>query len=80
MKVIEILKFKRELMKRLYYAGVRLEDAQYIDLYSEYSDMVAGGDKVSYAVAFLADKYKVSERKVYGLIKRFRSDCKTVAV
>lgn len=31
MKVIEILNFNRELLKRLQAAGIRLEDARYID-------------------------------------------------
>ena len=30
MKVIEILNFNRELLKRLQAAGIRLEDARYI--------------------------------------------------
>ena len=38
------------------------------------------GEKVSYAVAVLSEKYSVSERKVYALVKRFQSDCKTLAV
>lgn len=80
MKIIEILKFNRELLKRLQTAGIRLDDTQYIDLYSEYRDMLDRGEKVSYIVAMLADKYSVSERKVYSLIKRFQSDCKPVAV
>lgn len=71
MKIIEILKFNRELLKRLQTAGIRLEDARYIDLYVEYKDMLDRGEKVSYTVALLADKYSVSERKVYSLIKRF---------
>ena len=33
MKVIEILNFNRELLKRLQASGIRLEDARYIDLY-----------------------------------------------
>lgn len=64
MKVIEILNFNRELLKRLQAAGIRLEDQ---------------GEKVSYAVAVLSEKYSVSERKVYALVKRFQSDCKTLA-
>lgn len=80
MKIIEILKFNRELLKRLQTAGIRLEDTRYIDLYGEYKDMLDRGEKVSYTVALLADKYSVSERKVYSLIKRFQSDCKPVAV
>lgn len=80
MKIIEILKFNRELLKRLQTAGIRLEDTRYIDLYGEYKDMLDQGEKVSYIVALLADKYSVSERKVYSLVKRFQSDCKPVAV
>ncbi len=37
MKVIEILNFNRELLKRLQAAGIRLEDARYIDLYADYT-------------------------------------------
>lgn len=43
MKIIEILKFNRELLKRLQTAGIRLEDTRYIDLYVEYKDMLDRG-------------------------------------
>lgn len=75
MTVFEILKFNRELLERLHKVGVRLDDTRYIDLFVEFNDMVGAGDKVSYAVAVLADRYRVSERTVYALIKRYRSDC-----
>lgn len=45
MKVIEILKFNRELLKRLQAAGIRLEDARYIDLYSDYTRALIAGDE-----------------------------------
>ena len=61
-------------------AGIRLEDARYIDLYADYTRLLDHGEKVSYAVAVLSEKYSVSERKVYALVKRFQSDCKTLAV
>ena len=80
MKVIEVLEFNRELIKRLKLAGIRLEDADYIDLYTEYKQLMAQGEKVSYVVAHLAEEYAVSERKIYSLIKRFRSDCNPCAV
>ena len=76
----EILKFKREIVKRLQAAGIRLEGARYMDLSSDYARLLEQGEKVSYAVAVLSEKYSVSERKVYALVKRFRSDCKTPAV
>ena len=80
MKVIEVLEFNQELIKRLKLAGIRLEDADYIDLYTEYKQLTAQGEKVSYTVAHLAEEYAISERKVYSLIKRFRADCNPCAV
>lgn len=80
MKIIEIVKINRELLKNLHTAGVRIEDAKYIDLHADYRRMLANGDKVSYIVTVLSNKYAVSERKVYGLIKHFQSDCKLFAV
>ena len=56
MKVIEILNFNRELLKRLQASGIRLEDARYIDLYSDYTRMLDQGEKVSYVVAVLSEK------------------------
>ena len=75
MKIIEVLKFNRELIKRLIIAGIRLEDEEFVDLYTDYTTLLNRGEKVSYIVARLSDKYAVSERKVYMLIKRFQSDC-----
>ena len=74
MKVIEILNFNRELLKRLQAAGIRLEDASYIDLYTDYTRLLDQGEKVSYVVAVLSEKYSVNERKVYALVMRFQSD------
>mgnify|MGYP000027055829 FL=1 len=75
MKVFEILNFNREPLKRLKQAGIRIEDVEYIDLYNDYRVMLGGGEKVSYIVATLADRYHVSERKVYTLIKRYGREC-----
>lgn len=75
MKVIEIINFNRELLKKLQEAGVRLEDVQYVELYSEYMYRTGQGEKVSYVVAVLSEKYSVSERTIYALVKRFRIAC-----
>jgi len=80
MKIIEVLKFNRELINRLKMSGIRLEDVEYVDLYTDYTTLLERGEKVSYIVARLSEKYAVSERKVYTLIKRFQSDCKPLAV
>lgn len=80
MTIFEVLKFNRELLERLHRIGVRLEDTAYIDLFVDFNNMVGAGDKVSYVVAVLADKYSVSERKVYSLIRHFQNDCNPGAV
>lgn len=67
-------------MKKLQMAGIRLDDTQYVDLYFDYMDMHRKGEKMTYIVSFLSTKYKVSERKVYGIIKRFKKDCTEPAV
>lgn len=80
MKIIEIVKINRELLRNLHIAGVRMDDTNYIDLYTEYRRMLKDREKVSYIVAVLAVKYAISERKVYGLIKRFQTDCNLFTV
>ena len=80
MKVIEIINLNKELLKIFRKVGIRLDDVQYIDLYNEYRELQGKGNKVSYIVAVLADRYGISERKVYSLIKRFQSDCNLLAV
>lgn len=80
MKVIELINFNQELLKRLLEIGIRLKDIQYIDLYKDYIRLTEQGEKVSYVVAVLSDKYSVSERKVYSLIRYFGSDCKDFTI
>lgn len=65
MKVIEILKLNKGMLKTCRKVGIRMEDVQYIELY---------------IVAVLAERYNVCERKVYTLIKRLQSDCNPFAV
>ena len=80
MKIIEIVKINRELLKNLHAAGVRMEDTEYINLYADYHKLKENGEKVSYIVAVLANRYDISERTVYSLVKRFGSECNLFAV
>lgn len=57
-----------------------MEDVQYIELYNDYNRLLDEGEKVSYIVAVLAERYNVCERKVYTLIKQLQSDCNPFAV
>lgn len=79
MKVYEILSVNRELLVRLSAMGVRYEDCKYVDLYRDYLKFRADGNKMTYIVASLSEKYLVSERQVYAVINRLGSDCKDLA-
>jgi len=80
MKVIELLKLNRELLTVCRSAGIRLDDVRYIELYNEYSRLLAEGEKITYIVAALSDKYGVCERTVYDLIRRLKAECNLFAV
>lgn len=80
MTLYEILNFNREILHKLQIIGIKPDDCKYIDLYSEYQCMKDDGDKMTYIVTFLSEKYDVSERKVYDIIKKFGKDCTISAV
>ena len=80
MKVIEVLKIGRNILELLHKSCISIKDIQYVALYDEYMEIVRSGGKSTYAAAHLSRKYKISERKVYYLVKKFGGDCKTGAV
>ena len=60
--------------------GIKQDDVRYIDLYSEFEEMKNRGEKTTYAVLYLANKYSICEHKVYDVIKRFGKCCTLDAV
>lgn len=70
MKIFEVLTFNRELLARLSATGIKPEDYRYLDLYNDFKEMVERGEKVSYVVIVLSNKYAISERQVYKIVKR----------
>lgn len=80
MTLFEALKFNREPLEMPIRMGVKQDDVRYIDLYSEFKEMKNRGEKTTYVVLYLANKYSVCERKVYDVIKRFGKRCTFGAV
>ena len=80
MRVYEILSLNREFLERLNNFGISLDDCRWVSVYKEYLNMKKNGDKKTYIVAFLSDKYNICERKVYKIIKTMEKDCKVDAV
>lgn len=80
MTIYEILSFNKELLQRLFNAGVKTSDCLYVDLFNDYIRMRNAGNKTTYIVAVLSDKYTMSERKVYDVTRHLSRDCKNGAV
>lgn len=74
MKIYELLNFNKEFLRKLFFAGIRPADYRYADLFADYKQMLRGGEKVTYIVAALSQKYRVSERKVYAIIRKMNDD------
>lgn len=80
MTIYEVLKFIGEPLERLTDAGIKTGDYKYIALYEDYRKALKTGEKVGSIVAVLAERYGVSERTVYDVVKRFGKDCKPFSV
>lgn len=83
MKIYELLQFNKELLNCLCSAGIKPGDYKYADLFAEYERLNREGEKKTYIVATLAEKYGISERKVYSVINHLSQEldyCKSRAV
>jgi hypothetical protein len=74
MKTHELLSFNRELLGKIAGAGIRRDDYKHIELYNEYSTLKKQGEKVTYIIAHLSDKYKLSERFIYAFVARMKKE------
>ena len=80
MTVYEALKLCGGVIERLEKAGVKPSDHKYVALFEDYRRAKQCGEKVSYIVACLAERYDMSERSVYDVVKRLGNDCKTASL
>lgn len=75
MKVVEILKLGWNFLELLQKSSVKMDDLRYVALYDEYKKIVGNGGKSTYAAVVLSQKYGISERKVYYVIKKLDAEC-----
>jgi hypothetical protein len=75
MTVFDVLNLYQTPFEWMLNSGIHIEDVSYVGLYKEYIRMKKEGYKMTYIVVFLAEKYRISERKVYTLIKRLSNTC-----
>ncbi|WP_289744321.1 hypothetical protein [uncultured Duncaniella sp.] len=70
MTVYEALKLCGGIIEKLEDAGAKPSDHKYVRLFEDYQNARKRGEKVSYIVAILAERYNVSERNIYDIVKR----------
>lgn len=75
MKVKELIKIGKELMKMLHERGIKMEDYQHLPLVEEFEIMKGMGYKTTYIIAHLSEKYGICERKVYKIIGKMIMNC-----
>ena len=67
----EILKMNEQLFRLLNDNGIDTKDLQYLSMVEEFRRMKSKKHKVNYIVCFLSEKYDMSERGIYKIVKRF---------
>lgn len=72
MRIADFIRLHKEIMNLLSNYDVKMEDFKYIEMFEDYDSMVREGNKISYIVSYLSDKYRISEASVYRVLKRFK--------
>lgn len=68
------MKVNESLLKTMDGASLTIGDVKYIDLISEFERMTVAGEKKTYIIQLLADKFNIAERTIYRIIERLMQD------
>ena len=74
MKVIDLVKISMEALKMMSNSGIKTGDWKHVKMYEEYLDMRRNCEKFRYIMAYLAEKYKISESSVKRILKRLSEE------
>lgn len=70
MTTYEILKMNESLLLMLSNNGVSVNDVNYLRVYEEFSEMKQQGLKVRYIAYTLSEKYGLTDRAIFKIVKR----------
>lgn len=70
MTTYEILKMNKSLLQTLSKNGVSVNDVNYLNMFDEFMEMKKQGLKVRYIALTLAEKYNLSDRSIFKIVKR----------
>lgn len=67
----ELIKMNQELFKVLRANSIDPKEVHYLDMVEEYRLMKSKHHKTGYIVYYLSEKYGITERAIYKIVKRF---------
>ena len=70
MLAIDLVRFCREMLKRLSKCDIKTSDYRLVDMCDEYRLMAESGHKKEYIIAVLREKYGMSESTLRRALKR----------
>lgn len=73
---IDLVKFCREIMKRLSKNDIRIDDYRHVEMCDDYKQLVDNGHKKEYVIAVLQEKYRISESTIRRVINRLQRPVK----
>lgn len=76
MRVYDILSINSKLLTKLRESGIRFDDLDFLDAFTDYSKLKERGENVTYIISYLSDKYNISERTLYRAFARLNKEFK----
>lgn len=70
MRAYELFSLNESLLKVMDSASLSISDVRYMPAIREYMDMTDAGEKKTYVIQFLSDKYDVADRTLYRIIDK----------
>jgi hypothetical protein len=75
MKVVELLKIGKELLKMMSENDVKRDDYKFLKMYQEYLAMRKNGVKYRAVIQMLSEEYHTSKASIERAIRRLGKDC-----
>lgn len=72
----ELISTNQTLLKTMASNAINPKEAEYIDMMIEYKEMRAKRHKVTYVVCYLSQKYNLTERTVFSIVKKMSARVK----
>lgn len=76
MTTYQLLRANESLLRLIAENKINIIDVTHLEIYSQFEQMKEEGHKVGYITVYLADKYGMTERGIYKVVKRLGSKVK----